>query len=230
MRHLIVIYLALFSCFTAAEETIKKERHQDDPTKVITKIGIGYTDELSISGSLALDQTRKINARTNVDASEWSFGGSWLFDLGILNFSLKRSEYNDGGHKNTYSIGSYLPLNVLGVDTGEWMVFPMAGFNHNSGESVVKENTLVDNVVMQQNTSNGGYIGAFVLRPITEHWSFLGFTGGGMGSSDYSNIWGGGGLSYKINTHHSFNLFGFISDDNFGRISKLGLNYTYEFK
>ena len=231
MRYLITLSLLLLSCFTAAEETKEKEKHQDDPTKVITRIGLGYTDDLSVSGSLALDPARKINARTNIDASEWRLGGSWLFDFGIINFSLGRSEYDDGGHKNNYSIGTFLPLSALGVDTGDWMIFPMAGFNHNEGEIAVHDEALLENnIVMVQNTSNGGYLGSMVLRPLTEHWTVLGFGGGGKGSGGYSNVWLGSGVSYKLNTHHSFNLFGFISDDNFGRISKIGLTYTYEFK
>lgn len=231
MRSLFILSITLL-CFTSlAEEVIEKEKHHEDPTKVITRVGFGYTDDLSISGSLALDKARKINARTNLDATEWRLGGSWLFDFGIINFALSRSEYDDDGYKNTYSVGTFLPLSAVGVDTGKWMVFPMAGFSHNTGESLAQtETTLEDNIVMQQNTSNGGYLGAFALRPLSEHWTFMGFAGGGMGSDDYNSSWGGLGVSYKINVHHSFNVFGFISDDNYGTIEKLGLTYTYEFK
>jgi hypothetical protein len=166
-----------------------------------------------------------------MDASEWRLGGSWLFDFGILNFSLSRSEYDDGGHKKNYSVGTFVPLSALGVDTGDWMIFPMAGFNHNKGEFAVNDEIILeDNIVMQQNTSNGGYLGTMILLPITDHWTVLGFGGGGIGSGGYSNLWIGSGLSYKFNTHHSFNFFGFVSDDDFGRVSKLGVNYTYEFK
>lgn len=231
MRYIFTTTLLLCSSITLAAEKTEEEKHQDDPTKVITRIGAGYTDDLSISGSLALDQTRKLNARTNLDASEWRLGGSWLFDFGIINFSLSRSEYDEAGYKNNYSVGTFVPLNVLGVDTGKWMVFPMAGFNHNEGENIATDSVqFEDNVVMEQNTSNGGYLGAMGLRPLTDHWTVLAFGGGGAGSGGYSNIWLGSGLSYKVNAHHSFNLFGFISDDNYGRISKLGLTYTYEFK
>ena len=162
-----------------------------------------------------------------MDASEWRLDGSWLFDFGILNFSLSRSEYDDIGHKTNYSIGTFVPL----IDTGEWMTFPMAGFNHNQGGIVIKdETTLENNIVMVQNTRNDGYLGTVALRPITGYWTVLAFGCGGMGSSGYSNIWLSSGVSYKLNTHHSFNLFGFISDDDFGRISKIGITYTYEFK
>lgn len=243
MKYLSALSLLVLSNIAFATETAEKEKHQDDPTKVITVIGLGYTDDLSVSGSLALDATRKINARTNLDASEWRLGGSWLFDLGILNFSFSRSEYDDGGYKQNYSVGTFVPLHVLGVDTGKWMIFPMAGFNHNTGETLPKGNSqfesstqfedyspLSDNVIMVPNSSNGGYLGAMVLRPISEHWTVLAFGGGGAGSGGYNNAWIGTGLSYKLNTHHSFNVFGFVSDDDFGRISKLGLNYSYEFK
>ena len=235
MRDWIPLSCVFLSFFTFANEITEKEKHQEknqnDPTKVTTKIGLSYTDDLSISGSLALDKVHKINVRTNFDATEWRLGGSWLFDFGILNLSLSRSEYDNGGHKNNYAVGTFLPLSVLGVDTGKWIVFPMAGFSHNTGETVVKDETTLENsVVMQQNTSNGGYIGGVVLRPITEYWTVLAFGGGGLGSDDYSNYWVGTGLGYKFNTRHSLNLFGFISDDNYGRINKLGMAYTYEFK
>ncbi|MBU2869082.1 hypothetical protein [Colwellia sp. E2M01] len=228
----LLLPLALTSSLSFAAELTKPEKDPNDPTKVITKIGLGYTEDLTISGSLALDATRKLNAKTNFDASEWRLGGSWLFDFGIINFAVSRSEYDEGGYKNNYSLGTFLPLNVLGVDTGKWMVFPMAGFNHNTGETVTptESDTLQDSIVMQQNTSNGGYLGAFTIRPINEHWTALAFAGGGMGSNDYSNVWGGGGISYKLNSQNSFNLFAFISDDNFGQINKVGFSYTYEFK
>jgi hypothetical protein len=231
MRYLVTSFLIFISCFATANEEKVKEKHHDDPTKVITRVGLGYTDDLSISGSLALDSARKINARTNMDASEWRLGGSWLFDFGIMNFSISRSEYDDGGHKNNYAVGTFLPLSALGVDTGKWKIFPMAGLNHNQGEVAVSDNAQLENsVVMVQNTSNGGYVGGMALRPITDHWTILAFGGGGIGSGGYSNVWLGSGVSFKLNTHHSFNLFGFVSDDDFGRISKLGLSYTYEFK
>ena len=81
---LIAALVIWFSSMSQADET--EEKHHEDPTKVITKIGFGYTDELTISGSLALDPARKINGKINTDASEWRLGGSWLFNFGILNF------------------------------------------------------------------------------------------------------------------------------------------------
>jgi len=235
MRQIIILLLMSFSSVVTAnqatEKEQQKEKHQDDPTKVITRLGVGYTDDVTLSGSLALDPVRKLNAKTNKDASEWRFGGSWLFDFGIMNFSMSRSEYDDGGHKNNYSIGTFLPLSALGVDTGKWIVFPMAGINHNQGEVVVNdESELQNDVVMVQNTSNGGYLGVMALRPITDHWTVLAFGGAGMGSGGYNNAWLGSGIGYKINKHNSFNFYGFVSEDDFGRISKLGFGYTYEFK
>ncbi len=231
MRYLITSLLLLISCSVNTTEQQADEKHHEDPTKVITRLGFGYTDDLKISGSIALDQVRKINASTNLDSSEWRLGGSWLFDFGIINFSLSRSEYDNDGHKNSYSIGTFLPLSALGVDTGKWMIFPMAGFSHNKGEIYFSdEPQSLNDVVMTQSTSNGGYIGAMALRPITEQWTFMTFGGGGMGTDDYKNIWAGAGASYKINDNQSFNFFGFLSEDDFGSISKLGMSYTYEFE
>lgn len=231
MRNLLVLGLLIASFSVYSSEEKVEEKHHEDPTKVITKIGAGYADELTLSGSLALDQVRKINGKVNKDASEWRLGGSWLFDFGILNFSLGRSKYDDGGQKDNYSVGTFLPLSALGVETGEWMIFPMAGINHNNIETIVEgEPESLDEVVMQQNTNNGGYLGGMILRPLTDHWTVMGFMGGGLGSDDYSNVWAGAGASYKINDYHSFNFFGFLAEDTYGSTSKIAINYTYEFK
>lgn len=231
MRYTLITLLILTSFSVLSTEHKTTEKHHEDPTKVITKLGVGYTDDLTVSGSIALDQVRKINGKTNKDASEWRLGGSWLFDFGIVNFSVGRSEYDDGGKKENYSVGTFLPLSALGVYTGKWMIFPMAGINHNKIDRFIEdEPESLDELVMQQNTNNGGYLGAMVLRPLSQQWTAMGFVGGGLGSDDYSNVWGGAGASYKINDNHSFNLFGFVADDSYGTTSKVAINYTYEFK
>lgn len=230
MRYLFILGTLLTSSVVFSAEHDAEEKHHEDPTKVITKLGIGYTDEFTFSGSLALDSVRKLNARTNQDATEWNLGGSWLFDFGILNFSLGRSEYDNGGKKENYSLGTFLPLNAFGIDTGKWMIFPMAGINHNKIENtVIEEPDSFDEVITQQNTNNGGYLGSMFLRPLSEHWTAMAFAGGGLGSDSYSNLWAGAGASYKLNDMHSLNLFGFFSEDDYGSISKLNINYTYEF-
>lgn len=70
----------------------------DDPTKVTTKLGVSYAnnfdfndDNYSFSGSYALGQARKLNARTNSDASEWRIGGSWFFPVGSVNSTLAKA-------------------------------------------------------------------------------------------------------------------------------------------
>jgi hypothetical protein len=67
MRYWISLSFVLLSFFTVANETTKKEKNQNDATKVTTKIGLSYIDELSISGSLALDEVRKINTRHSLN-------------------------------------------------------------------------------------------------------------------------------------------------------------------
>lgn len=66
------------------------------------------------------------------------------------------------------------------------------------------------------------------LRLLTEQWTVMAFMGGEIGSDGYKSIW----ASNKVNSHQSVNLFAFVFvfEDDFGSISKLTINYTYEFK
>ena len=231
LRYILITYLLICTFSLSATEQQSEEKHHEDPTKVITKFGIGYSDDLTFSGSIAIDQIRKINGNINTDASEWRLGGSWLFDFGILNFSVGRSEYNDGGHKETYSVGTFLPLSALGVNTGDWMVFPMAGINHTKIDLIIEEEPeSLDDLVMMQNTNNGGYFGAMAVRPLTPFISVMAFAGGGLGSDDYRNVWTGAGASYKLNDNQALRLFGFYANDNYGNTTKVNLSYSYEFK
>lgn len=218
--------LAVLNTFSYASE-----KNPEDPTKVITTLGVGYTDEFVFSGSLSLDATRKINGRINEDGSEWRLGGSWLFNFGIVNFNFSRTDYDDGAYKNSYSVGTFIPMSALGVSTGKWQVFPMAGFNHNEGENYVEgeDLTFTNDYVLLPNSSDGGYIGAFVLRPLNEQWTFLSILGVSKGSNSYSGTWGGIGISYRITDNQSMNSFAFVSDDDYGRVEKISISYTYEF-
>ena len=120
---------------------------------------------------------------------------------------------------------------MFGIDTGKWIIFPMAGINHNKTDTFIKEEPVsLEQVLMIQNASNGGYLGGMALRPLTDHWTVMSFVGGALGSDSYSSVWAGAGASYKINDYQSFSLFGFFSEDDYGSISKLVVNYTYEFK
>ncbi|MEN8199447.1 MAG: hypothetical protein ABFR63_05170 [Thermodesulfobacteriota bacterium] len=214
------------------KESIHREKLADDPTKVVTKLGIGYTDQFSLSASLGLDEIHKINGRISEDASDWRIGGSWLFKLGIVNVSFGKTEYDHGGSQNKYSIGTFVPLTVFGFSPMGWQIFPTAGYSHNDGDIAV-ENEAPDmdsDWVMTPSTSNGGYLGGFALKPLTEHWNLMTFGGGSLGSDNYSGYWLGGGAGCKINAHHSFNVFAFASDNSYGAEEKIGASYTYQFK
>lgn len=66
LRNLLIITLvSLFSTGAFAEE-----KHPDDPTKIVTKAGVAYNEDLQFSGSIGLDEARMINARINADGEE----------------------------------------------------------------------------------------------------------------------------------------------------------------
>lgn len=56
------------------------EKHLDDPTRIMTKVGAGYDGELTFNGSIGLDETRMLRGQINADGSQWQLGGSWLFE------------------------------------------------------------------------------------------------------------------------------------------------------
>ena len=216
-----------------------KEKLDDDPTNVVTQLGVSYTDEAKVSGSLSLDPVRKINASINKDASEWRLGGSWLFDFGIVNFNFSRSEYDESAHQNRYSIGTFLPLSVFGFEPGGWQIFPMAGFSYNEGEIACDQQhsdcekdidpTFSSDFVLIPSTSTGGYLGAFALKPLTDKWTLIAFGAGSLGSDDYSGYSLGGGTGFKIDHHQSVSAYAYLTDNSYGDDQQLGIQYRYKF-
>jgi hypothetical protein len=201
---------------TEKEPVITNTKNQEDPTKIITKVGVGYNGELTFSGSLALSQSNKINGSVNSDGDEWTLGGSWLFSKGIVNFNLDVDSY-----RTSFSVGTFVPLSALGVDTGEWLLFPLAGLSSTQGER--------DQNNVKPDKTYGGYAGMFVLRPINDDFTIIGWGIGGLGSNDFSSIGVGGGISYKIDLHQSVNAVAFYSDDIYRTDTTYGLNYRFEF-
>lgn len=204
-NNLPLLLLSIFA-FTALAE----DKHHEDPTRIITKAGIGYSNGFQIKGSIGLDESRMLNGRIT-DNGDWRVGGSWLTDIGIFNFNFDNDE-----HRRNYSVGTFVPLSVFDVDTGNWQIFPMAGASYTD----FKDNTERDN-------GYGGYAGAFAIRPINDQWSFIGAANKTFGSNH--GYWGGAGLSYKINARHSTNLFGITSVDQSRTDNRISWSYTITF-
>ncbi len=206
------------------------EKNPEDPTKIVTRAGVSYDGEFGLSGSIGLDESRMINARVKSTGDEWRIGGSWLFPVGIVNFNFSRSEFDDEAFKNNYSIGTFIPLSYFGIEPAGWQLFPMAGYSYNDGEFAVHDNDSVDEqYVLMPASSHGGYIGLFGLKPLANDFTLMAFGGGSAGSENYTGYWYGMGLSYKITSAQSVNVYGVQTDDDFGSEGKVGVSYTYEF-
>ncbi|WP_182039430.1 hypothetical protein [Vibrio alginolyticus] len=243
-----------------AEQTVKQNKNKlaDDPTKVITKAGVSYSDNydvedgnLSFSGSIALDEARKINFRLNDDASEWRIGGSWLFPVGIVNFNFGKNEYVNGADQTNYSVGTFMPLSYFGIEPAGFQIFPMAGYTYNDGNTPVCDgvsecadinfsgDVSPENGFGMMNTTNSsGYLGAFTLKPLSESLTLMGFAAGSYGSKNdedenYKGFFGGIGLGYLYQKRHSFNLMTFMMDNNTyldEPDERILLSYTYQFE
>lgn len=227
------ILISLLSLLAPAS-VFSEEKHHEDPTKIVTKAGVSYSDDAwRVSGSIGLDDARMINGRVSTDGDEWRIGGSWLLPLGIVNFNFSRNDYDDGAYRNNYSIGTFVPLSHFDIEPFGIQLFPMAGYSYNDGEFFEYQESgddLLEDYVLAPKTSHGGYLGMFGLRPLSDKWSMMGFGGANKGSDDYSGYWLGGGVSYKISDNQSLNTFGVYSDDDFGKRDFVGFSYTYEFK
>ncbi|GAM56840.1 hypothetical protein JCM19231_4402 [Vibrio ishigakensis] len=227
---------------TAEKRDIYDNENKDanDPTRVMTKLGIGgdYNFETedfgyAISGSIGLSEAQKINARYHPETQEWSLGGSWLFDFGIVNFNFGKSEYDDGSNYNNYSVGTFVPLSEFGFEPAGWQIFPMAGFNYTDGERPLDagdpEFDPSNPYVLHPSDSTGGYVGYFALKPINKEFTTLTFAGVSMGSDDYFGYWLGAGLGYNFTPKDSISLFGLVMDNDYGSDQKIILSYSHTF-
>ncbi|MEZ9917787.1 hypothetical protein BCT61_17370 [Vibrio breoganii] len=217
-----------------------ENKHVDDPTRVVTKLGLAgdYNFEsekfgYSISGSIGLSDAQKINLRYHPDSEEWTLGGSWLFNFGIVNFNFGKSEYEDGSNFNNYSIGTFVPLSVFGIEPAGWQIFPMAGFNYTDGERPLNEGEPdfdpSNPYVLHPSDSTGGYLGYFSLKPVTEEFTVITFAGASVGSDDYFGYWLGAGMGYKFTKKDSINLLGIVTDNDYGAEQKIILAYSHTF-
>ncbi|GAL12297.1 hypothetical protein JCM19233_3289 [Vibrio astriarenae] len=224
MNRLILATLLILSPWVHSEE-----KHHEDPTRIVTKVGFGVSDTLTLSGSLGLDDARMLSARIN-DDSEWRVGGSWLFDIGIVNFNFSKTDYDHGSYRNNYSIGTYVPLTYFDIEPAGWLLFPMAGYAYNDGKQATESDDINEDYVLMRSSSHGAYLGMFGVRPIeNSNWSIMSFAGASAGSNSYSSHWFGAGVSYKFNDNASINSFAYHSNDDFGSVNKLGGSFTYQF-
>ncbi|MCA0938893.1 hypothetical protein CLG85_007380 [Yangia mangrovi] len=205
----------------------QQEKAAEDPTKIATKAGLSYSDEFSVSGSLAFGPVTKVNARVS-ESGQWSLGASYLFSFGILTFTAGKNEFDNGSVQTHYSLGGFVPLTAMGLKTGKWQLFTPFGYTYSEGEVAVTSLELHETVNLEV-TNNSGYLGMFAIRPITEKFTFL--TGGiyTRGSDDFQGVSLGGGLSYHLTQNDTVALFGSYIDNDFGEEQKLGISYRHEF-
>lgn len=259
---LFILCLGMVPVLASAQAGVvktNKEKSDDDPTKVTTKVGVAWSDNydmndsnVTFSGSLALDEARKINVKVNSDATEWRVGGSWLFPVGIVNFNFGKNDYPNGASQTNYSVGTFIPLSYFGIEPAGFQIFPMAGYTYNTGDHIdcdKDENSACsqpgfngspspENGFHSMDTSgSSGYLGAFILKPLTADLRLLSFLGASYGSKNddgdnYKGYFGGIGLGYSFDKHNSVSGFTYIQDNNTyldEAEKRFQLSYKYQF-
>ena len=219
--------LALLGGLVLPLPTAAQEKLAEDPTKVVTRIGAQYSDELTISGSLAFGPAAKINARVS-ESGQWSLGGSYLFSFGIVNIAAGKNEFDNGSVQTRYSIGGFVPLSTLGLKTGMWQVFTAFGYGYTEGD-VASFDLDISEYVLVPISSNSGYIGLFAFKPLNEKLTFMTVGLGTKGSDDYSGYSVGAGLSYHLSERDTVSGFATYVDNTFGEEEKLTIGYRREF-
>ena len=233
---LICFFPSTIQCRTSDKE---RQKLDQDPTKVITKFGISYSDDFSISGSFAFDPVRKINVRLNEGLEEWRIGGSWLFKFGIVNVNFGQNQLDDGGSQTNYSIGTFAPLSKFGFAPWDIQIFPMAGYTYNDGEIPCDEESEPacenldpksgDDFIMVSYESHSAYLGLFNLKKLSERWTAMAILNGSLGTNDYSGVFASGGVACQLTKRQSVKVLGVYIDNSYGQEGKAVLAYSYQF-
>ena len=226
MRRLLLasVAIALSATVVAAESD---EKLAVDPTKVITKVGLRYSDYATLSGSVAFGPVTKINVSVS-ENDNWSLGGSYLFKFGIVNVSASKRTLSGGIDQTQYSIGTFIPLSAFGIQPAGWQLFTGAGFNYTEGSYPIFEQE-VPELGLATTASKGGYIGILTMKSLSPKWTVLAGISGSEGSNDYSGISLGGGLSYKLSDRDNLVIGASYSDNSFGTREQVSIGYSREF-
>lgn len=204
-----------------------EEKAAEDPTKIATKIGVAYSDELSVSGSLAIGPKLKLNGRV-AKSGNWSLGASYLLPVAILTFAAGKSELSSGVKQTRYSLGGFVPLNQLGLKTGRWQLFVPFGYTYTKGELPVTDIDQQDGIPIQT-SSNSAYVGLFTIRPLNERLTLIAGANLTKGTNDFSGIAAAGGLSYHLTGKDTVAVRASYVDNSFGSNSRIGISYQHEF-
>ncbi|PNU04119.1 hypothetical protein A8V01_05870 [Novosphingobium guangzhouense] len=205
----------------------EQEKVAEDPTKIATKVGVSYADELSASGSVAIGPKLKFNGRV-AKSGQWSLGASYLLPVAIVTFSAASSELESGVHQTRYSLGGFVPLRNLGLKTGKWQIFVPFGYTYTKGKQAVTDLDVQDGIPIEV-SSNSGYVGLFVLRPLTERLTAMGGGNYTKGTHGFSGVAAAAGLSYHLTGKDTVAVRASYVDNTFGGRQRIGVSYQHEF-
>ncbi|OEF22747.1 hypothetical protein [Vibrio rumoiensis] len=230
--------LALLPYSAQAEVVAEKDKLPEDPTKIVTQAGINYSGTVHLMGSVSLGKSNKLNAGINKDGSEWRLGGSWLFDIGIVNFKFGKHQLDHDAEQTNYSVGSFIPLSYFDIEPFGWQMFVMGGVSYNDGDAACEVNKddcaevgsdFDDEYALIPTTSFGGYVGVKAMKPLNKDWTLIAATAYSRGSDDYSGYVYGGGAGYHITKNQSLGIHAKIQHNSYGDDQKIGIGYKYQF-
>ncbi len=203
------------------------EKSAEDPTKIATKAGAAYSGELSASGSVAFGVKFKVNGRV-AESGQWSMGASYLLPVAILTFAAGKGELDTGVEQTRYSLGGFVPLRQLGLDTGRWQLFAPFGYTYTDSRQAVTDLDQQDGIPIQVSSSSG-YVGLFALRPLSERLTLMGGANFTRGTKGFSGVAAAAGLSFHLSGRDTVALRASMVDNSFGQKKRIGISYQHEF-
>jgi hypothetical protein len=206
---------------------LEREKAAEDPTKISTRVGVSYSGELSVSGSMAVGPKFKFNGRI-AKSGQWSLGASYLLPVAILTFAAGKSELDSGVQQTRYSLGGFVPLARIGVSTGKWQLFVPFGYTYTNGKQAVTDLDQQDGIPIEI-SSNSAYVGIFTIRPLNERLTLMTGANFSKGTNDFSGVAAAGGLSYHLTGNDTVAVRTSYVANSFGHNTRIGISFQHEF-
>lgn len=211
-----------------------KEKNPYDPTKIVSELNLGYSNDFHVSGSYAVTDDTMVTLGMSDNLNEWVLGSSLTVGGAIYSLNYYYEEFEDYKDSNMHSISleTYYALTDQRIKPFGIELFPYLGTYYTSGDDYQNKQDLTpefNNYVPMRSDDIGAYLGLYGLKEITNRFTVFAFGSYSSDFSDYDGYYYGGGLGYEFSDHHIIKGYAIVEDDSYASGDNFGFTYTYEF-